>query len=574
MFFLNLLICLCGNDALAVPFGRLPILCIEDSDPDIRPNFAHDDNSREQQENDINQAKERAFKKLREKALDHRNEFTVISDCSKLPPDGLKVDIEMIFHDFDRMRITKPTQHFELFFYYDLSMLVTRGDEELARSSFPKKNPRKARIECNTEGKKLDQVLPARLIMMFEEVVNVITRASQTYGNYASPVAYTKSKHPNMPTSISEDITRHAIVVGVNAYGSVREDELHFSANDALSVADYMLESGVPARNISLLCNLSPLQISAIRARLSRPLENFGSDEDCIAICDEELRKSNIVRTSCKRYTDTNIRLPTRENILDSIYTLRAKANKTSKVYFYYSGHGDLDGSASPIFRSFLRVADSSISGTDTRFTLGIESTYLRRELELVPAFQRVLILDACHSGGVMDTLMLAKSSTMPRPNISSPIPLSNRRISDGKVTELSNSTNYLGRCKSLDNIFVNPSGASMVLASSGYDESSYEDPINRHGVFTFQLLNILRSSLVDEDRDSHITLCEMENNIYNSVEQRISELRAAGHLRRRTVDPQSPDQSEPFQRPRIDPLLKRTLIVSKKMADGKFVIF
>jgi hypothetical protein len=201
---------------------------------------------------------------------------------------------------------------------------------------------------------------------------------------------------------------KYALVIGINEYKDERIVPLRFAVADAKAVRDALvdpLRGGFLERNVVLLANEKADRVT-ITATLQRISE-------------------------------------------------QAKAGDLVLVYF--SGHGVVDADG----QIYLLTAEAR---RDLLSATALKRTDFMQQLERIPADKVVVMLDACHSGGVT-------------------------RGSKGVEEELALSTLYQQQ-------FLSARGWG-VLVSCDSNEVSYEDDAFGHGVFTMALLEAM-SGLAD----------------------------------------------------------------------------
>lgn len=179
---------------------------------------------------------------------------------------------------------------------------------------------------------------------------------------------------------------------------------------------------------------------------------------------------------------------PTKASILQAASQLAELAEPNDTVLFFLSGHGVLlDGRA-----YFVPVE------ADQAFQEMVSIAELRRILRKSKAQRRVLILDACHSGG-------EKSSETAKMSQSFEDDL--RADSEGIVT----------------------------LASCRAEETSLEAPSKGHGLFTYWLIQGLKGEAdTTGDRNHRIDILELYRFVSDRVKQEaMAEFR---HLQRPTL--------------------------------------
>jgi len=205
---------------------------------------------------------------------------------------------------------------------------------------------------------------------------------------------------------------KYAILIGVNGYHESL-GPLSFSVNDARLMRDTLL---------SELCGFR--------------------EENVLLLCDDE----------------SDDRKPTFGNIHSWIGTWLSQVKADDFVLVYFAGHGrELNGSA------FLAPADATL---ETLSVTGIGVAYIRDVLSRCPASQKVLILDACHSGGGRDVATMSATFR--------------EALDQGK--------------------------GLYTIASCDADEIAYEWPEKKHGLFTHYFVEAIQHGAVPET-DGNILL-------------------------------------------------------------------
>lgn len=108
-------------------------------------------------------------------------------------------------------------------------------------------------------------------------------------------------------------------------------------------------------------------------------------------------------------YHDFGEKQPKLANIRASLKQIAAASKPTDTVIFYFSGHGMLDSLSQQVVLCLQDTQKEQL--TDT----GLKLQELLQLLENCSAQQQLLILDACHSGGM--TLLGARGETDPQLN-------------------------------------------------------------------------------------------------------------------------------------------------------------
>ncbi len=158
----------------------------------------------------------------------------------------------------------------------------------------------------------------------------------------------------------------------------------------------------------------------------------------------------------------------TRNRILRSIreHLERKATHPQDTVILYFAGHG------------FSDAQDTYLAGSDTQIDslreTGLSSGTLREYWSKIGAGRKVMIMDACHAGGIENMR-------------------GTRGVSGVKIGD-----------EAHEGTPTSPS-TTLVIAATGVNELSSEDPDLGQGVFTRVLLNGLAGE-ADENKDGHVT--------------------------------------------------------------------
>jgi uncharacterized caspase-like protein len=188
-------------------------------------------------------------------------------------------------------------------------------------------------------------------------------------------------------------------------------------------------------------------------------------DDDARAIADILASKGYAVT----RQTNSGA---TSTQLETDIASLSATAEKDSTFVFYFSGHGhSIGGSEYIVFHNGVFVSDND----------------LMRIISRVPSRQKVLVIDACYSGGFI--------GDFPGVDTEGSSPISSAAEAFGK---------YFANTAAGDIAYTE----AIVLAAAGASELSYEaGGYYNHGVFTYFLLQTPRRA--DANRDGLVTASE-----------------------------------------------------------------
>ena len=174
----------------------------------------------------------------------------------------------------------------------------------------------------------------------------------------------------------------------------------------------------------------------------------------------------------------------TRENIMMAFKTMITYAKPEDVFLFYYAGHGTIDEENDEEYYLVPTNITKLYGDPEQLAKKGISATELRDVLKQVKSQKQVILLDACHSGGVVKTLNVRGAAT------------------DEKAL-----------------IQLARSSGVAILASSGTKQFATEFEELKHGVFTYALIEALDGKA--DAGDKKVTVNEMK--LY--MEERVPEL-------------------------------------------------
>lgn len=159
---------------------------------------------------------------------------------------------------------------------------------------------------------------------------------------------------------------------------------------------------------------------------------------------------------------------PSRNNIMSAVRHLADAADRNDYVLFGFFGHGiDHEGS------SYLLPCDSYSSESMVSET-AISLRWIRATLKESRARVKILLFDACHSGGL---------------NTRGSSPSLSQAFSDS-LSEIADTEGW------------------VVMSSCAFNEVSWDDEDSGHGLFSYYLLEAL-SGAADHDGDQRITVLD-----------------------------------------------------------------
>ncbi len=250
-----------------------------------------------------------------------------------------------------------------------------------------------------------------------------------------------------------------AVIVGVNQYQDETITDLKFCANDAVGLAN------------------------ALQKVATQELQPTGAIFDEVEIF--------VHSHPTERYSWSEIIPPQQDKILASLGFL-SQAKPEDTVLFYSSCHGFYDEAINDTILCLEKTSKSNLAGT------GLLITTVLAKITNSPAQQKLVWLDACHSGGVASQLIKAVL----------------------RVTE------------------NNPSLNLYCITACNRHEQSFEAPDLQHGIFTYHLIKGLNgeasSNLIKADDLYHFVGSQTQDYIKRSNELRrlINHYRLTNHYR------------------------------------------
>jgi hypothetical protein len=195
--------------------------------------------------------------------------------------------------------------------------------------------------------------------------------------------------------------------------------------------------------------------------------------------------------------------------------TLAKRIRPTDVFVFYYAGHASVTGE-----RFFIALNGFSFDDPSTERDHTVGEAVLRRKIDAIPALKKVVIMDACRSGTLVNRGLTAKIGETPRvrgtgktrgleiPAGAAPwfgqhvSPLSEQQVAEQQaVAQLSRSSGV------------------FAIAAASPSESAIEFEGLQHGLFTYAFLQALAAD------PSGVPRVRTIREISNEVERRVPEL-------------------------------------------------
>jgi WD40 repeat protein len=180
----------------------------------------------------------------------------------------------------------------------------------------------------------------------------------------------------------------------------------------------------------------------------------------------------------------------TKTSIIEQFKTLQTQIDAEDVLVFYYAGHGVMSQNINPDFY-LVTYALTNLYGSQALLDKeGVSATELLAFSKNIKAQKQLFILDACHSGGAINTIASRGASR------------------EKAIAQLARNTGTFFLTASQDAQYANESGDL------------------KHGLFTYALLEVLTGKDTASSTDGKITI----NEIKTYVDERVPELSEKYH--------------------------------------------
>ena len=186
---------------------------------------------------------------------------------------------------------------------------------------------------------------------------------------------------------------------------------------------------------------------------------------------------------------------------------MRAKSLRpTDRFILYLSGHGLIDNQYDFYFATY----DVNFQKPSER---GIPLGEIEQLLADVPSLEKLMLLDACHSG---EQDITGDGEFHPVKNLNVNAVTKGGKSSTNDQYRFNNSFHTM---QLLFNNLNQGTGAHMIAASAG-DSYAYESDKWNNGVFTYTLVRGLEDQAADANRDGHVSISELKSYVSAEVVQ------------------------------------------------------
>ncbi|MEM8895885.1 MAG: caspase family protein, partial [Bacteroidota bacterium] len=170
-----------------------------------------------------------------------------------------------------------------------------------------------------------------------------------------------------------------------------------------------------------------------------------------------------------------------KEGIIKGLDEIKAEAQPEDVFVFYYAGHGTIDDTQNNKY-FFVPTDVTQLYGDSTQLvTKALSSDELKVHLSEIQAQKQLVLMDACHSGGAIETLSTRSAASEEKAMI------------------------QLARAAGI-----------VMIASSGTQQFATEFEVLKHGVFTYSLLDAMKGK--GDNGDGRITVSEIKQYMEDTV--------------------------------------------------------
>lgn len=198
----------------------------------------------------------------------------------------------------------------------------------------------------------------------------------------------------------------------------------------------------------------------------------------------------------------------TRQNILQ-LKNMFLKSHVDDKVILFFAGHGVLDKE----LNYYLATYNMDFGNPKQK---GLPYSAFEKLLDSIPAREKLLFIDACHSGEVdkNDSQLVSQ-----QPVVKDNITFRGIKFTGNRGMSVLGLQNSFELMKELFADLRRGTGA-MVISSAGGGEFAYESKQWNNGVFTYAILEGLRTQHADLNKNNSIPVSELRDYVFNKVNE------------------------------------------------------
>lgn len=213
------------------------------------------------------------------------------------------------------------------------------------------------------------------------------------------------------------------------------------------------------------------------------------------------------LKTSGKFKTVNSLLLINQDLSRESVASIKQflmQSKPNDQVILFYAGHGVLDKN----YNYYLTPSNTNFSSPETT---AIPYEWIESQLDSIPAYRKLLLIDACHSGDIDKDDLLAYTNAQTTNNKD----VKFRKVGSTQYTYASNTAFELSKELFMD---LRRGTGTTVISSSGGLEFAMEGKDWNNGLFTYCLLNGIKTKKADLNNDKSISVSEIKKYVQEKV--------------------------------------------------------
>lgn len=206
-----------------------------------------------------------------------------------------------------------------------------------------------------------------------------------------------------------------------------------------------------------------------------------------------------------KVYSKSLVNAAVNKNMLAEIRSFLKNCKANDQVVIFIAGHGVLDSK----FDYYFATADMDFNSPEKN---GIAFAEIEKILDEIKALKKLLIMDTCHSGEVdkddvvADNAAVTKTTNVTFRNVGTAV--KHKSMGMQQTTEL---------MKELFFDMRKGTGATIISSAGGYELAMESDEWN-NGLFTYVMLNGIKTKEADLDKNGSIMISELKDYVAAKV--------------------------------------------------------
>ena len=213
------------------------------------------------------------------------------------------------------------------------------------------------------------------------------------------------------------------------------------------------------------------------------------------------------LKTSGKFKTVNSLLLINKDLSRENVATIKQflmQSKPNDQVILFYAGHGVLDKN----YNYYLTPSNTDFSAPEAT---AIPYEWIESQLDSIPAYHKLLLIDACHSGELDKDDLLAYTASQANNNKD----IKFRKVGSTQYTYSSNTAFELSKELFMD---LRRGTGTTVISSSGGLEFAMEGKNWNNGLFTYCLLNGVKTKAADLNGDKSISVSEIKKYVQEKV--------------------------------------------------------